>query len=86
MVPVSFWKLGFRLIATTGTPSADYLKSIASREIQWINAHANPEEPNKTPWQYTSPRQKSPETHIALLEKFVATIPFITPEDPELAW
>ncbi|KAI8933313.1 hypothetical protein NX059_009938 [Plenodomus lindquistii] len=50
--------------------SAEYLKSVARREIEWINAHANPQEPSRTPWQYTSPQQKSPEAHTALLEKF----------------
>ncbi|KAF1828217.1 hypothetical protein BDW02DRAFT_635315 [Decorospora gaudefroyi] len=67
------------------TSSAEYLKSVARREIEWINAHANPQEPRKTPWQYTSPQQKSPEAHTALLEKFLAIIPYITPKDPELA-
>jgi hypothetical protein len=88
MVPVRFWmsaKSGFRLTIKIGTSSAEYLKSVARREIDWMNAHANPEEPNKTPWQYTSPQQKSPEAHTALLEKFLATIPYITPKNPELA-
>ncbi|KAH7110055.1 kinase-like domain-containing protein [Dendryphion nanum] len=67
------------------TSSAEYLKSVARREIDWINAHANPQELNNTPWQYMSPQQKSLEAHTALLEKFLATIPYITPEDPELA-
>jgi hypothetical protein len=77
-------KLESRLIIIIGTSSAEYLKSVARREIEWINAHANPQEPSKTPWQYTSPKQKSPEAHTALLEKFLATIPYITPKDPEL--
>lgn len=88
MVPVSFrmsMKLGYRLTIIVGTSSAEYLKSVARREIDWINSHANPQEPNQTPWQYMSPQQKSPEAHTALLEKFLATIPYITPKDPELA-
>jgi len=87
MVPVSFWmsvKLESRLTISVGTSSAEYLKSVACREIEWINAHANPQEPNKTPWQYTSPQQKSPEAHTVLLEKFLAAITYITPKDPEL--
>lgn len=35
-------------------------------------------------WRYTSLKQKSPEAHIALLQKFLAAIPYITPQDPEL--
>ncbi|KAI4914726.1 hypothetical protein J4E90_004758 [Alternaria incomplexa] len=66
------------------TSSAEYLKSVACREIEWINTHANAQEPNKTPWQYTSPQQKSPEAHTVLLEKFLAAITYITPKDPEL--
>ncbi|KAI4947449.1 hypothetical protein J4E91_006803 [Alternaria rosae] len=66
------------------TSSAEYLKSVARREIEWINAHANPQEPIETPWQYRSPQQKSPEAHTALLEKFLAAIPYVTPKDPEL--
>ncbi|KAI4667376.1 uncharacterized protein J4E79_002062 [Alternaria viburni] len=66
------------------TSSAEYLKSVARREIEWINNHANPQEPSKTPWQYTNPQQKSPEAHTALLEKFLTAIPYITPKDPEL--
>jgi hypothetical protein len=88
MVLVSFWmsmKLESRLTIIVGSSSAEYLKSVARREIEWINAHANPQEPNKTPWQYTSPQQKSPEAHTALLEKFLATISYIIPKDPELA-
>jgi hypothetical protein len=77
--------LGTKLKIITGTCSAEYLKSIARREIDWINAHANPEEPNKNPWQYTSPQQHSPETHTALLQKFLAAVPYITPRDAELA-
>lgn len=75
----------YRLITIIGTSSKEYLKSVARREIEWINAHADPQEPNKTPWQYTSPHQKSPEAHKAFLEKFLAAIPYITPKDPELA-
>ncbi|KAB2098839.1 hypothetical protein AG0111_0g12958 [Alternaria gaisen] len=67
------------------TSSAEYLKSIARREIEWINAYADPQEPSKTPWQYTSPQQMSPEAHTTLLEKFLATVSYITPKDPELA-
>ncbi|RII14889.1 hypothetical protein CUC08_Gglean003811 [Alternaria sp. MG1] len=67
------------------TSSAEYLKSIARREIEWINAYADPQEPSKTPWQYTSPQQMSPGAHTALLEKFLATVSYITPKDPELA-
>jgi hypothetical protein len=88
MVPVSFWmsmKLESGLTIIVGTSSAEYLKSVARREIEWINAHANPQESRKTPWQYTSPQQKSPEAHTALLKKFLATVPYITPKDPELA-
>jgi len=62
----------------------EYLKSVARREIDWINAYANPQEAKKTPWQYMSPHQNSPDAHIALLQKFLATIPSITPQDPEL--
>jgi len=87
MVPVSFWisvKLESRLTISVGTSSAEYLKSVARREIEWINADANPQEPSETPWQYTTPQQKSPEAHTVLLEKFLAAIPYITPKDPEL--
>lgn len=31
-----------------------------------------------------SPEQNSPQAHTALLQKFLATIPHITPQDPEL--
>jgi len=86
-VPVSLWmpeKLESRLTIVVGTSSAEYLKSVARREIEWINTHANPQQPSETPWQYTSPQQKSPEAHTVLLEKFLAAIPYITPKDPEL--
>lgn len=78
-------KLKFRFTTVVGTSSAEYLKSIARREIEWINACSDPQEPSKTPWQYTSPQQMSPEAHTALLEKFLATVSYITPKDPELA-
>ena len=78
-------KLESRLTIIVGTSSAEYLKSVARREIEWINAYADPQEPSKTPWQYTSPQQMSPEAHTALLEKFLATVSYITPKDPELA-
>lgn len=78
-------KLGYKLTVIVGTSPAEHLKSVARREIDWINAHANPEEPNTTPWQYTSPQQKSPKAHTALLEKFLAAIPHIIPGVPELA-
>lgn len=68
-----------------GTLSVEYLESVIRREIGWINVHANPQKPNETPWQYTSPQQNSPEAHTALLEKFLAMILYITPKDPELA-
>ncbi|CAN9184199.1 unnamed protein product [Alternaria alternata] len=67
------------------TSSAEYLKSIARREIEWINPYADPQEPSKTPWQYTSPQQTSPEAHTVLLKRFLATVSYITPKDPELA-
>ncbi|EMD61142.1 hypothetical protein COCSADRAFT_345271 [Bipolaris sorokiniana ND90Pr] len=67
-----------------GTSSAKYLEAIARREIDWINAHANLHEKTMATWRYTSLKQKSPEAHIALLQKFLAAIPYITPQDPEL--
>ncbi|KAF2127780.1 hypothetical protein P153DRAFT_368332 [Dothidotthia symphoricarpi CBS 119687] len=67
-----------------GTSSAEYLESVAHRELDWINAHANLQEPNKTPWSYMSPEQNSPEAHTVLLQKFLSTIPYIVPQDPEL--
>ena len=81
LIPVN---LESRLTMIVGTSSAEYLKSVARREIEWINAHANPQEPSETPWQYTSPHQKSPEAHTVLLERFLAAVPYITPKDPEL--
>jgi hypothetical protein len=74
-----------KLKVITGTSSVEYHKSIARREIDWINAYANPVEPNETPWQYTSPQQNSSETHTALLQKFLAAVPYVTPQDAELA-
>ncbi|KAH9864503.1 hypothetical protein J1614_010437, partial [Plenodomus biglobosus] len=58
--------------------------SVARREIDWISAHVKPRESKRNPWQYTNSEQSSPEAHIALLQKFIATIPHITPQDPEL--
>jgi hypothetical protein len=42
------------------------------------------QESKETPWQYTGPEQNSPESHIALLQKFLTAAPLITPQDPEL--
>jgi len=77
-------ELRFRLKGIIGTSSAEYLKSVAYREIDWINAYAKLQEPNENLWQYMSPKQNSPEAHTALLQKFLATIPYITPRDSEL--
>ncbi|KAH6633274.1 kinase-like domain-containing protein [Boeremia exigua] len=65
--------------------ATEYLQSVACREIEWINTYAKLQEPNATPWQYTSPQQQSPEAHTALLHKFLAAVPHITPRDVELA-
>ncbi|KAJ8107220.1 hypothetical protein OPT61_g9014 [Boeremia exigua] len=65
------------------TSSAGYLESIARREIDWIQSHADPE-PVKTPWQYVNPEQHSPEAHTSLLQKFLTAVSLITPQDPEL--
>lgn len=67
-----------------GISSTEYLDSVTRREIEWINAHANPQRATETPWQYTSPGQNSPRAHIALLQKFQSTIPHIVPKNPEL--
>ncbi|CAA9966968.1 hypothetical protein PTMSG1_10327 [Pyrenophora teres f. maculata] len=67
-----------------GTSSAEYLMSIAYREIEWLNTYGKPDESNKNPWQYISPKQNSPQAHKALLQKFLAAIQHITPQDPEL--
>ena len=51
-VPVSSWmplKLESELTIIAGISSAEYLKSVARREIEWINAYADPQEPSKTP-------------------------------------
>ncbi|KAF1845084.1 uncharacterized protein K460DRAFT_354938 [Cucurbitaria berberidis CBS 394.84] len=64
--------------------SAEYLKSVAHREIDWINAQASSQKATETPWQYTSPKQCSPEAHINLLQKYLSTIPEIVPKDAEL--
>ncbi|KAH5433184.1 hypothetical protein HBI32_055360 [Parastagonospora nodorum] len=66
------------------TSSAEYLTSIAQREIDWISNHADPGSAKETPWQYSSPFQDSPQAHIALLQKFMTAVPHITPQDPEL--
>ena len=87
MVLVSVYNIhkpGFRLKGVVGTSSAEYLKSVAHSEIDWINAYANLQEPNKNPWQHMSPKHNSPQAHTVLLEKFLAAIPYITPQDPEL--
>jgi hypothetical protein len=64
--------------------AAEYLKSIARREIDWITAYATPHEPTQHLFQYTSPIQDSPDAHIALLEKSISAIPHIVPKDHEL--
>ena len=61
------------------------MEAIAHREIDWINSYGKWQEPNETPWQYSSPVQNSPEAHTALLQKFLSIIPHVTPKDPELA-
>jgi hypothetical protein len=75
----------YKLRTIIGTSSAGYLESIARREIDWISSHANTQEADKAPWQYTSPEQSSPEAHIALLQKFLSIVPHITPQDSEIA-
>jgi hypothetical protein len=67
-----------------GSSSTDYLKSIARREIDWIDVHADTQRPSDNPWQYTSEEQNSPKAHTALLEKFLSVVPHIVPRDPEL--
>lgn len=68
----------------SGTSSEEYLKSVARREIDWINAQAISQELSKTPWQYISSEQNSPKAHVALVRKFLAAVPCILPKDPEL--
>jgi hypothetical protein len=72
------------LIMVVGSSSIDYLKSIARREIDWIDLHAETQRPRDNPWQYTSEEQNPPKAHTALLEKFLSAIPHIVPRDPEL--
>jgi hypothetical protein len=67
-----------------GLSSADYLRSVARREIDWINVHADTQRPSDNPWQYISEEQNSRKAHTDLLEKFHSAVPYIVPRDPEL--
>lgn len=67
-----------------GASAAEYLESIACREIDWIKSHADLLEPVDTPWQYTSNEQRNTEIHMELLQKYRSAIPLITPRDPEI--
>lgn len=62
----------------------EYLESVAIREIDWIRDYADPQKTTDTPWQYTSAAQHSPEVHVTSLQKFLAAIPRIVPNDPEI--
>ena len=72
------------LTASTGNSTVDYLKSIANREIEWIQKYAKPVKGHPNPWLYTSAEYERPEAHIAALRKYLSAIPLIVPQDPEL--
>jgi hypothetical protein len=72
------------LTSDLGSSSVEYLQCLATREVDWISNFANPEGENKTPWQYSSPEQDSPEAHTALLKNFLPAVPHIVPKDPKL--
>jgi len=67
-----------------GRSAIEYLQSIARREIDWLEAFADPQEHTDFRWQFTTSEQKSPEAHIALLQKFLSAIPHIVPKDAGL--
>ncbi|KAF1951434.1 hypothetical protein CC80DRAFT_519375 [Byssothecium circinans] len=67
--------------------AAEYLTSIANREIEWIKAYAPSQgaaTDSRRKFQYSSPDQHSPDAHISALEKFRAAVPYIVPQDPDL--
>lgn len=72
------------LTGVAGKSSLEYLKSGAQREIDWIQAYADPQKTVDNPWQYTSEDQNSPEAHTAALRKYLSAIPHIVPKDSEI--
>jgi hypothetical protein len=68
----------------SGTSVVQYMESLTLREIDWINTYADPTKTIESPWQYSSPEQQNPETHIKLLRRFYSAIPHIIPKNPDL--
>jgi hypothetical protein len=67
-----------------GISAIQYLESLTLRETDWINTYADPTNTIESPWQYSSPEQQNPETHIKLLRRFYSAIPHIIPKDSDL--
>lgn len=67
-----------------GASATEYLKSVASREIEWISTYAASQAPIPRPWQFISSVQDYPTAHTSLLQKYISAIPHITPTDPDL--
>ena len=72
------------LMQIVGASATEYLKSVAYREIEWINTYAQSQEPIQRPWQFVSSVQDDPAAHTSLLQKYVSAIPDITPKDSDL--
>lgn len=59
----------------------DYLASIANREIQWLERHADPSEKARP---FQAGEQQSIDVHIALYRKFLQATDKILPEERDL--
>ncbi|GKZ43943.1 phosphotransferase enzyme [Aspergillus brasiliensis] len=60
----------------------DYLLSLAQREEAWIRQYATT--PSEDRPQAPSATQHDPDSHIALLHKFIEVAPHLLPDDPDL--
>lgn len=69
----------------SGASPKEYLQSIADREIEWIRKFAGRYPTSNQPWQHVGPLQHSMDAHIASLNKLKAVIPYIVPQDADLA-
>jgi hypothetical protein len=80
-----FWygrRAGLNLNRGPWTKSAEYLQSVAQKEIEWTKRFGKPMEPD-FPFNVMDLGIQAPEEYIKLLESFQALTPHLLPKDPK---
>jgi aminoglycoside phosphotransferase (APT) family kinase protein len=80
-----FWygrRAGLNLNRGPWTNSAEYLQSVAQKEIEWTKRFGKPMEPD-FPFNAMGLGIQAPEEYIKLLERFQALTPHLLPKDPK---